>query len=282
MSTFTAVGPALAIDGPLPVKPPYGLLDIPGVRRDADRELNGVVVYGYPEETPEAWEPCSSGTFRTKDEGAGVSTPRFDPVGWYVPVTCSAMSVNNNGNTWRDFARRAEVVLDATLSYGVTHVLSQGVVGSANPFLGDAGVTKLAGGASSDALVALSYLENAIGATGRGGIIHADNATAAAWSYYLEDRDGQVKYTIANGTPVSISGGYQGGRANGTAAAAGESWAYATGPVQVFVGEPTLVGEDINGTLDTSNNDVTFRAERFVLAEWDTALQAAVLVNWTP
>jgi len=43
-----------------------------------------------------------------------------------------------------------------------------------------------------------------------------------------------------------------------------------------------LVGDDINGTLDTSNNDATFRAERFVLAEWDTALQKAVLVNWTP
>jgi hypothetical protein len=91
-----------------------------------------------------------------------------------------------------------------------------------------------------------------------------------------------VKYTVANGTPVSISGGYQGASANGTAAGAGTSWAFASGPVEVYVGEATLVGEDINGTLDTSNNDVTFRAERYVLAEWDTALQAAVLVDWTP
>ena len=148
MSTFTAVGPSLAIDGPLPVKPRYGLLDIPGVRHDAGRELNGVVVYGYPEDVPEAWEPCSSGTFRTKDEGGDVSTPRFDAVGLYVPITCSAMNVNNNGNTWRDFAGRAETVLEATLSYGVTRVLSQGVVGSANPFLGDSGVTKLNAGGS--------------------------------------------------------------------------------------------------------------------------------------
>lgn len=282
MSTFTAVGPSLALDGPLPVKPRYGLLDIPGVRKAADRELNGVVVYGYPEDAPASWEPCSSGTFRTKDEGGEVSTPRFDAVGLYVPVTCSAMNVNNNGNTWRDFAGRAEKVLEATLSYGVTQVLSQGVVGSANPFLGDAGVTKLNGGASTEAGGALAYLENAIGATGRKGMIHADPATATAWALYLEDRDGDVKYTIANGTPVSISGGYTGGKANGSSAAAGTSWAYASGPVEVYVGEATLVGEDINGTLDTSNNDVTFRAERFVLAEWDTALQAAVLVDWTP
>lgn len=280
--SITAVGPALDLDGPLPVKPKYGLLDIPGVRHDAYRELNGVVVYGYPEEVPQSWEPCSSGTFRTKDEGAGVSTPRFDAVGLYVPITCSALSVSNNGNTWRDFARRAEVVLEATLSYGVADVLAKGVVGSANPFLGDAGVTKLNGGASTAALNALAFLENAIGETGRKGMIHADPATATAWAWYLEDRDGDVKYTIANGTPVSISGGYTGGLANGSSAAAGTSWAYASGPVEVYVGEATLVGEDINGTLDTSNNDVTFRAERYVLAEWDTSLQSAILVDWTP
>lgn len=279
--SITAIGPALDLDGPLPVKPPYGLLDIPGVRHDASRELNGVVVYGYPEDVPASWEPCSSGTFRTKDEGGDVSTPRFDAVGLYVPISCSALSVNNNRNTWRDFAGRAEAVLEATLSYGVADVLSQGVVGSANPFLGDAGVTKLAAGAATDPLAALSYLEQAIGATGRKGMIHADNATAAAWSMYL-DTEGDVAYTIANGTPVSVSGGYQGAPANGTAPGAGNSWAFASGPVDVYVGEATLVGEDINGTLDTSNNDVTFRAERYVLAEWDTALQAAVLVDWTP
>lgn len=282
MATFTNVGPALDLDGPVPVKPRYGLLDIPGVRHDATRELNGVVVYGYPEDVPQSWEPCSSGTFRTKSETTTVSLPRFDAVGLYVPVTCSALSVNNNGNSWRDFADRAEQVLEATLSYGVTSVLSKGVVGSANPFLGDSAVTKLNAGASTEAGGALAHLENAIGATGRKGMIHADNATATAWALYLEDRDGDVKYTIANGTPVSVSGGYQGGKANGTSASAGTSWAYASGPVEAYIGEATLVGEDINGTLDTSNNDVTFRAERYVLVEWDTALQAAVMVDWTP
>ncbi len=270
------------LDGPAPVKPRYGLLDIPGVRHDATRELNGVVVYGYPEDVPGLWEPCSSGTFRTKSETTTVSLPRFDAVGLSQPVTCSALSVNNNGNTWRDFAGRAEKVLEATLSYGVTKVLSQGVVGSANPFLGDSAVTKLNAGASTELSAALAYLEDAIGATGRKGMIHATPATASAWAVYLEDRDGDVKYTVANGTPVSISGGYQGGKANGTSAGAGTAWAYATGPVEVWVSEATLVGEDINGSLDTSNNDVTFRAERYVLAEWDTALQAAVLVDWTP
>jgi hypothetical protein len=88
--------------------------------------------------------------------------------------------------------------------------------------------------------------------------------------------------TIASGTPVAFGGGYDGAVANGTAAGAGNAWAFATGPVRVYVSDSRLVGDDLNGTLDTSNNDVTFRAERFVLASWDTALQAAVLVDWTP
>jgi len=52
--------------------------------------------------------------------------------------------------------------------------------------------------------------------------------------------------------------------------------------VQVRLSDMQMVGEDINGTLDTSLNDVTFRAEIYALAVWDTALQAAVLIDWTP
>ena len=33
-------------------------------------------------------------------------------------------------------------------------------------------------------------------------------------------------------------------------------------------------------SIDRSDNVVTFRAEFYVLAIWDTALQAAVLVDW--
>lgn len=277
MSTFTAVGPALDIDGPLPTRPPFSLLEIPGVLQEGEgRWLNGVNVYGYPEGTPGAWEPCSTGTFRQKDEGGEVSTPRFDPVGLYQAITCSAL---NFGDNWRDFAERAERALDARLSFGVERVLSQGVTLSTNPFLGDSDVTVLGGGAVTP-IVALSWLEQAIGETGQRGMIHADPATVAAWSAYLRV-DGNTLYTF-NDTPVAAGGGYIGGDAGASSPGTGQSYAYATGPVEVFVGDPQLVGGDINGTLDTSNNDVTFRAERFVLAEWDTALQAAVLVDWTP
>ena len=60
---------------------------------------------------------------------------------------------------------------------------------------------------------------------------------------------------------------------------AGESYIFASGPVEIHLGP--LVMEDIRTSLDRSDNVVTFRAERYVVAIWDTALQAAALVDWT-
>lgn len=277
MSTVTAIGPALAIDGPLPPVRPHRLLSLPGVVQtpESDRWMNGVNVYPYPEETPALWEPCSSGTYRDKSEGQGVVSPMFTAFGLYIPITCSALSIGD----WEEFAGRAETVLDATISHGVEEALSQGVDTSSNPYLGDAGVSILGGGAVS-AAVGLAYLEDAIGATGRGGIIHATPAVVTAWSDMLDEVGGVL--LTKNGTPVAAGSGYIGATANGSSPAAGQAYAFASGPVEVRMSETLLVAPDINGTLDTSTNDVTFRAERYALATWDTALQSAVLIDWTP
>jgi len=271
-----AVGPALALDGPLPASPPYSLLKVPGVVvEDGDRWMNGVNVDGYPSDTPSLWEPCSEGTFRTKVEGTETPMPRFDSFVVYLPITCSALSIGDV----RMFQERARRALEATLSFGVEEALSQGVVMSTNPFLGDSNVTILGGGAVTPE-VGLRWLEDAIGETGRAGMIHATPATVAAWEFEALET-GDVLRT-PNGTPVAVGGGYIGAEANGSAPGAGSAYAFASGPVQVRLSDMQMVGEDINGTLDTSLNDVTFRAEIYALAVWDTALQAAVLIDWTP
>lgn len=274
--SVTAIGPALDLDGPLPVAPEHCLLSLPGVVREGDgRWMNGVTIDGYPGDVPSLWEPCSSGTYRTKIEGDSRLTPRFDPFVEYLPITCSASSLNGVEN----FKGRAGTAIRATASYGVEVALSQGVELSINPFLGDGNVNILGGGAVSP-LVGLAWLEDAIGATGRGGLIHATPATVAAWSEYLEVMNGVLM--TKNGTPVASGGGYIGASADGSDPGAGQAYAFASGPVQVFLSDLQVIGEDINGTLDTSNNDVTFRAEYYALAVWDTALQAAVLIDWTP
>ena len=273
-----AVGPALAIDGPPPLPPPYSLLKTPGVlvTNPGERWVNGVNVYGYPSDTPETWEPCSTGTFRTKSEGGDQPQAKFDAFTIYLPITCSAGYMGD----WGDFAGRAELALEATQSFAVEQAISQGVTLSINPFFGDSNVTLPGGSGALTPEIGLRWLEDAIGATGRQGMIHATPATVAAWEFEALETDGAIK--TPNGTTVVSGGGYIGADADGAAAAAGQAWAFATGPVEVRLTDMQLVGDDINGTLDTTLNDVTFRAEKFALATWDTALQAAVLIDWTP
>lgn len=275
MSTFTAVGVRLDLDGPRPVAPPHSLLNTPGVvvERDQGRWLNGVNMIAMPEDTPSLWEPCSEGTYRVKTDGLDVRITTFDPFVVYLPITCSSLGV------YQELQQQAEDVLDATSSLGVEEALAQGVSGSTNPWFGDANLTVL-GAATVTPAVGLSWLENAIGATGRKGMIHASPAIISALEAdKLEGTEGGL--FTSNGTPVVSGGGYIGvAPESETAAGSGTDWMFATGPVEVRIGP--LVMTDVRESLDRSDNVLTFRAERYVLATWDGALQAAVLVDWTP
>lgn len=276
MSTVTFAMPTV-LDGPTPEAPPHALLSIPGVivSDPGARWQNGASIYGYPVSEPELWDPCSTGTFRTKTDGDSFPTPVFASFVAYLPITCTAMSIGNPD----EFRDRARITMEAVESWGVERALSQGVPGLTNPFFDDAAVDLLAVGAAVSPAVGLSYLEDAIGATGRMGMIHCTPAVAAQW--FNHPQPDVPPHTTALGTPVAVGGGYSGGHpSGGSAAAAGQAWAYATGPIEVRHAEVEVL--DIKDVLDRELNDVTFRAERAVLATWDTALQAAVLIDWTP
>lgn len=279
MSTFTAVGPALSVDGPLPVAPPHSLLKTAGVvvSEDATRVLNGVNVWGYPTGCSSLWDPCSDGTYATKDDDSEQPLPRFDSYVVYKPITCSSISMGDP----EEFAGRAERVLEATLSAAVEAALAGGFDPSTNPFFGDANVvdvTPTPGTAVSPG-VGLSLLEEAIGGTCRQGMIHATPAAITALQAFPIGDMADMRLITAVGTPVVSGMGYQGIDSPflpdpGT----GEDYMFASGPVQVHLGP--LVMTNVKESLDRSDNVITFRAERYVLSLWDTALQAAVLVDW--
>lgn len=297
--SVTAVGPARDLEGPLPVARRFSLLSTPGVVvEDDNRWMNGVNVIGYPAGLPSAWEPCSTGTFRVKDssavEGEEEAQPssRFDPIAVYFPFSCT---VRGGRGVQQKLIDRVEAVLDATLSFGVERALVAGTAGSTNPFIGDTGMDVLASGNAVSPQVGQSYLENAIAAlTGRQGIIHATPAVVAAWGYGAglpedvppdeEVDDPPPPHTLrtANGTPVISGAGYIGVHPLGSGGLVGPGettdWVYATGPVEVRVGdlEPTEV-EDV---IDHASNDIVIRAERYVLPNWDTGLQVGVLIDW--
>lgn len=281
MST-TAVGITLDLEGPLPVARRHSLLATPGVvKTDGnDRWTNGVTVAGYPDGLPVRWEPCSTGTFRTKSETVGDTFPGslFDPIAVYFPVSCSTHGMGDSAV--QKLIDRVEEVLDATLSFGVEASLVGGTTLSVNPFLGDSNMTALAAGAAVNAQAGLGYLENAIGQlTGRQGMIHATPAIGAAWGLGAGLYDTEATVT-SNGTPVVLGAGYIGVQPTGhTAPSAGKDWAFATGPVEVRM-ESENRAEAVE-SIDRELNDIVIRAERWVLPEWDTALQVGVLIDWT-
>lgn len=276
MSSLTFGPPVVLDDAHQPVAPPHSLLNTPGVRKDPGDPhwLSGAAVYPYPEGPGSEWDPCTTGTFREKDEGEPIESQYFASFVAYLPITCSAMSIGDPD----EFARRAEIALEAVQSFSVERQLALGTGVATNPFLADANHTLSAAAAVAQAPdVALAFLEEEIGETGKMGMIHATPPVVSRW--FDQSREDLPLRTV-NGTRVVSGGGYQGATPSGrAAAAAGESWVYATGPVEVRLG--TVAVMDIKEVLDRSNNDVTFRAERYALVTWDAQLQAAVLVDWT-
>ena len=291
MSTFTAVGPALDLDGPLPVAPEHSLLktriydpddDVLRsvvVERDATRVLNGVNVWGYPTGCSLLWEPCLDGTFRVKEEESEQLTPRFDSYVVYKPVMCSGIGLDNQQAA--ELNDRISRVVEATESAAIEQALAEGVSGSSNPFIGDGtfdDLTPTPGTAVSPG-VGLSILENAIAGTCRQGMIGATPATIAALQAFPVGDMTDRRLITANGTAVYSSDGLVGVDTATMAGTTGtEDWMIAHGPVKIYLGP--IVTQNVRSSLDRSDNSLVFRAERYVLSIWDTSLQAGVLVDW--
>jgi hypothetical protein len=184
-------------------------------------------------------------------------------------------------NFW--FTSRAVAGLGGTEEAAIENVLATGGAVPANPHLTDTHLVQLNGGSATNPVEGLALLEEQIGTTKKGGLIHAAPATVAYWSWYRliqePTRQGEL-YTLA-GTPVVCGYGYIGAHPDGgSPVSATEDWAFATGPVVIWR-EPriTIYPGTYREALDRSNNNLTYRAERTYLITWDTALQAGVLID---
>ena len=274
-----AVGPGRTIDGPLPEAPDHNLLAT-AEEINPDRWVSGgLVLWPFPTDLPSGVDPCLEGTFRQKDSGteSDGTHPEFPAFTVYQPIICTAFL-----NDFEGLKLRAEAVLNATDHLVAEQQLASGTYATA-PYLGDGAnnYVVLATGVAPE--VGLSYLEQAIGETGKAGMIHADPATAAAWTIgrQLQERGGRLE-TVARGTPVVVGDGYIGALADGVAAGVGSSWAFATGPVQYARGELVRLSDAIAESMDRESNTVVYIAERDLVVAWDLELQAAVSIDWTP
>jgi hypothetical protein len=263
-----AAGIRLDLTAPPPVAPARSLLSMPGVvQDDAGRWLNGVALDAYPCDPPALWEPCSEGTFRDKAEGGTIPIPVFDAFVVYLPITCSTFG-------YIGLQEKVERSFEAKLSYGVEQGLIAGVEGSTNPYVADTNLDVVGSGETPS--VALAYLEREIGQTGSGGMILAPpNIVSRLDAIY----EGPGPLRTSAGTPIAVTSGSIGVVPDGEPAlTATEDYMFAVGPVEVRLGP--LVSQPLAEALDRSDNVLTYRAERYVLATWDTCLQAGVLVDW--
>jgi hypothetical protein len=289
MSQVT-LGPPRVLDGPAPVPPRYSLLTVATIIEDLivrpdgqtvpdEHWMAGAQIYPYPSrEDGAAHGPCATGTEREKLEGGVLALPEFGAFTVYVAETCTARGIGDN----EAFMNRAVVALNGLEAALVEHEFQSGTALPENPHLGDADVDILTGSPLGP-MEALAQLENAIATTGKMGVVHTDPGTATAWAAeHVVEREGANLRAVATGTPIVVGYGYVGTAPLGESAPADtEGWAYATGPIHIRRSNIEMLPGSLAQALDRQNNVVTYRAERHYLVDWDTELQAAVLVDRT-
>lgn len=300
MTAQVGYGPLERIDGPLPIPPLHGLLAaaaaslITPVRivvdtdeRGIDRWINGAEVFPYPTDEGGLFDTCGLGSDPAeKDFGGSLPHPQFGAFTAYLAETCTSYKVWNQ----EQYQARAIAALTAVESSIIARQLMYGEGILLNPHLADGNGVYPLNNAATSPEYALQLLEEQIALSGRQGLIHCSPMMATALlgsGFALSDKTGAIR-TI-NGIVVVPDFGYAGQATppGHAAPGAGEEWAFATGPVDIRRSEMFIMPERVEEALDRGSggattgrsNSITYRAERYYLVTWDTAVQAAVLVD---
>ena len=278
-------GPHYAIDGARPSAPRYSLVTAAQVVTiDDDHWMNGVSVRSYPCDDAQTWASCIASS-RGFDEtmtkasgsaGSGTLIGEFDPITVYLPETCTARGIVNDA----DFRSRAVAAFAAREAAALEYEFWTGSLLDTNPHLDAAGATILNSGTTVGLVYGLELLEDAVGASTSAGMIHCTPGLATGWaSLGLVSREGTQLVTML-GTIIVPGSGYPGtAPAGGGAATGSETWAIATGMVQVIRSEASVLPATLAEALDRESNEVTYRVERHYLATLDGCFRAAVIID---
>jgi hypothetical protein len=251
-----------------------------------------VVQAGSPQYWSTGGEPLEYfGVETKKDYDGEQSNITYAPFVVEVPYTCSTWGFLEN-----DYEGRALRQLEAGLSKAIEREFWTGEKNPANMNLtfwtpnDDAHVLNPGGAASPTAVdpaTALVLLEAALGDCygGTAGMLHAPTAVAERWAaFYFIDADEEFEdrmlRTRSREDIVVVGAGYPGtGPFGQPDPAPGTQWAFATGMVDVRLGEPMIYPETFAEALDRATNTVTFRGEQVAAANWDGCCSFAVLVD---
>jgi len=271
--------------GALPSEPaPFGLLtSAEPVRDSSDRWAGGfsyettlcsaaVVLTDVcnPTTTVDIWRP-----------GANLRRS-FDYVPFVVRVedSCSTFGFTAADRQERVLARLETCTQKAVEYEFWTGELAQAAGSTDNRFLASSSSSDLTpSGTAVKVKHGLAILEQALADCGCGtaGVIHARRDVASALG--ASNKDGRLQTGLGN---LLIAGvGYTGSGPAGEVASTSSSWIYATGPVSVRLGDPVLITDRLNQTINTTNNDLIAVAERAAAVTWDGCCSFAVNVNLT-
>lgn len=129
-------------------------------------------------------------------------------------------------------------------------------------------------GGAVDPVAAISLLESALGDSSGCGLIHVPFGLGAYLkNFRLLEKDGNAYYT-PTGYRVVLGHGYPGSGPANAAAAANESWIFATGPITMASSDMMQVPDNLVEGFNRMVNDVEIRAERFYALGFSCALFA--------
>ena len=229
-----------------------------------------------------------------KDYDGDQAPLQYQPFVVEVPYTCSTWGFQEN-----DYTGKAMRQLDAGTGKAVEREFWTGELNIANinlQYWTPGGNILNPGGWADPVAVnvalGLALLEQALAscATGSRGMIHAPAVVIermAQW-YLLDDDPGCDEdecrlLTRGRGDVVVCGAGYEpqvGPLAAFHDISPTESWVYATGMVDVRLGEPMIYPETIAEALDRATNTITYRGERTAAVNPDGCCMFAVLVDF--
>jgi hypothetical protein len=255
----------------------HGLRDSAVQVETPDRWEMGFVVPPEGCVAPAVWvRDCDT----PQDKSDPPETPDTYPVDPFTIET--AYECNSAGWSSADYEGRALRQLDLGVSKAMEAELWTATI-AGNPSL-DVDATVLASGAAVGVRQGLALLGQALSGCGGGtqGFVHAPTWVVDLWqSASLLRVDGPRLRTIVRGDVVVAGTGYPGTGEDQDEPGDGQSWVYATGPVEYRLGPATLLGSSIAQRLNRANNVVITRAEREAAVNFDPCCHFGVLIDAT-
>lgn len=183
-----------------------------------------------------------------------------------------------------DFKGRVARQLEASTSKAMEYEFATGSLKPNNPNLAS-GATVLGGGDAFPAKQAFALLGQYLSNTAHGGLgmIHAPTLVVDEWliefgGAAIKEQGNRLR--SVNRGDIIISGtGYPGTGPDGLPITAGQSWVYATSPVQYRLGQSWTFPDTPGEALDRARNDIEYRAIRQAAVGFDPCRHAAVLVQ---